>query len=230
LSLIWLAYSSFLYGEYCIVGKNIKEYHENIGKTIRIVEGGLKFVSQDKENKAYLLYFLGYLYSKVEDYITVKQRLEECMKLKPTGSFREDARELLGNIWNRKLGITCWDWWLKTPKGLKRGWKKLSFVFIVLLLSYIGIIALLHPWGGRINYGIFPENIQWGVYLYTSIFLFFLLFLPNLRHFKIGNFEIDLKEPPDMNLKILPSKLEEHLLSWNTNIPRAEGVTGSGLL
>ncbi len=106
--LIWEAYAKYLAAEFSQDTKDEKHqekaYQEKIISIIRGLERAEKLSQKDgkEEIRAYILYLLGYLYYKGGDFLTAKEKLEECMRLKSKSSLKP-ASDLLEYIWNNQI-------------------------------------------------------------------------------------------------------------------------------
>ncbi len=140
---LWDIYAYYLKAEFTLDSKD-KKYQEEISRIIRNLEKMNETLSknqkQEKEMRAYVLYFLGHFYLKSNDIFTAKEKLEECIKLKSKSSIEAPARELLGNIWNYRIKPLWWRWWLNSPLYC---WPK-RIGFSILLLLILALL-LLHP-------------------------------------------------------------------------------------
>lgn len=75
--------------------------------------------SENKELRAYTLYFLGLFYYRTRYFQKATQRLEECVDLKTSTQVEKSAVLLLKNIRAGPLRPAWWEWWLYSePHGL----------------------------------------------------------------------------------------------------------------
>ncbi|PNS00585.1 hypothetical protein X928_04760 [Petrotoga miotherma DSM 10691] len=197
------------YTNYLKIGFNLdsedKKYQEEIATIIRNLEKMNETLSknqkQEKEMRAYVLYFLGHFYLKSNDILTAKEKLEECIKLKSKSSIKASARELLGNIWNYRIKPPWWRWWLNSP--LYRWPKRFGFSILLLLIS---ALLLLHPFIP----GWFPLlQINWSLYAFLIVLLIIILFLPNIKRIQIKGIEVELQSPPPYEPVLSPTVMEE---------------------
>ena len=204
--IIWDVYANYLNIEFSPISKIGKEYQkkENIALIIRKLERAKKISNiHDKEEvRAYILYFLGYFYYKIDDIFTAKETLEECIKLKST--IKKPARQLLENIWEFQIRPTWIKWWLASP--IYR-WEKRN---LFLIISGIIFIMFLYP---IIN----PEvNTNWTLYYCSIIILIAILISNHIKRFKTKEFEIEMHSPPPFEFTLSPSTMELNI----ENLPK----------
>ena len=183
-----------------------------------------KYNQSYKRLRAYNLYLLGYFYYKGKDLNKASRRLQECVKLyksdyicnlpdkikKPQNYPQKkiensvcidiSAKDLLNYIWNYKMDITLFRWWLFSPINnlLKR-------VIFSAILMCIFLIFVNHP----IIEPFLPEpllisTINWDIYnneyLAVISFLVLCLLFPFIRlisaKFLGQEFEFEIKSPP----------------------------------
>lgn len=87
-----------------------------------------------KEIKAYTLYLLGYFYFKLQDYTAAKEKLQECINLRPEKRIDKAARELLDNIWKHKIKPPFWTYWFNSPVNTWRRRAVGTFAILGILL------------------------------------------------------------------------------------------------
>ncbi|KKH97241.1 hypothetical protein EO95_10700 [Methanosarcina sp. 1.H.T.1A.1] len=102
---------------------------------IKIKEHLIRF-DRYKEIKAYTLYLQGYFYFKLQDYTTAKEKLKECINLRPDTRTDKASRELLDNIWKHKIKPPFWTYWFNSPVNT---WRRRTFGIFVIL----GILLIL---------------------------------------------------------------------------------------
>ena len=200
----WDTYTNYLKAEFSLDSED-KKYQEEISRIIRNLEKMNETLSknqkQEKEMRAYVLYFLGHFYLKSNDIFTAKEKLEECIKLKSKSSIEAPARELLGNIWNYRIKPLWWRWWLNSPLYC---WPKRIGFSILLLLIFA--LLLLHPFIP----GWFPSiQINWSLYVFLIVFLIIILVSPSIEHIRTRDIEVELHSPPPFEPVLLPVAMEE---------------------
>ncbi len=136
-----ISYIKFIFNdkylEQKIEGQKGSDRHNDSELTslIKIKSQLIKF-NKHKEIKAYTLYLLGYFYFKLQDYTTAKEKLQECINLRPEARTDKAARELLENIWKHKIKPPFWTYWFNSP--VKTWRRRASGTFIIL-----GILLIL---------------------------------------------------------------------------------------
>jgi tetratricopeptide (TPR) repeat protein len=187
LILIWYAYSKYLDAEFS-PKLHGKKYKEKIHSIIRILERveTLPKISTGQEIRAYILYFIGCCYYKINDTFSAQKKLAECAEIK--SGIKLSAAGLLDNIWTYQSGIFWWRWWLSSP--LHRWIRRI--VFTTLLIAIFGL-SLLH--------------------LSTLIiaFLILILFSPVLKSIKAKEIELELRSPLPAAFEISPAMLESQI-------------------
>jgi len=188
--LLWNAYAKYLKAEFSL-NINDKKYQEEIAAIIRELERANELFEKSgkNEDRANILYYLGYFYYKNKDIFTAKEKLKECVKLKSKSAIKPIARELLGYIWNYKISPPWWSWWLSSP--LYRG---LKIIVFGLLLS-IPSLLLIHT--------LIPEyfhviKVNWSIHkvLILIVLPIFFLFSPSIKSIKMKDFEVELLNTP----------------------------------
>ena len=188
--LLWNAYAKYLKAEFSL-NINDKKYQEEIAAIIRELERANELFEKSgkNEDRANILYYLGYFYYKNKDIFTAKEKLKECVKLKSKSAIKPIARELLGYIWNYKISPPWWSWWLSSP--LYRG---LKIIVFGLLLS-IPSLLLIHT--------LIPEyfhviKVNWSIHkvLILIVLPIFFLFSPSIKSIKIKDIEVELLNTP----------------------------------
>ncbi len=134
--------------------------------TINVKQYLAKF-DKYKEIKAYTLYLLGYFYFKLQDYTTAKEKLQECINLRPDVRTDKAAKELLDNIWKHKIKPPFWTYWFNSPVNT---WRRRIFSTFVIL----GILSILfvhvenpHPvdWNNSTSKDYIPSEINFYPYI-----------------------------------------------------------------
>ncbi|MHC1754175.1 MAG: hypothetical protein AB9861_01865 [Methanosarcina sp.] len=121
-----------------------------LGIQIKVREYLINF-DRFKEIKAYTLYLLGYFYFKLQDYTTAKEKLQECINLRPDSRTDKATRELLDNIWKHKIKPPFWTYWFNSPVNTWR--KRASGTFVIL-----GILLILFVHAES------PQPVAWKEY------------------------------------------------------------------
>jgi tetratricopeptide (TPR) repeat protein len=97
-------------------------------------------IDRYKEIKAYTLYLLGYFYFKLQDYTTAKEKLQECISLKPDTKTDKAARDLLDNIWKQKIKPPFWTYWFNSPVNTWRRRASGTFaIFGIFLILFVHV-------------------------------------------------------------------------------------------
>ncbi len=198
---LWDAYANYLIIEYSPSSKIGKEYQEkeNIALIIRKLERAKKIsnIHEKEEVRAYILYFLGSFYYKINDIFTAKEKLEECIKLKST--IKKPARKLLENIWNIQIRPNWIEWWLTSPIHC---WKKRIIFFIISVFIFrLFQYPIMNP----------EFNTNWTPYYFCIILLFIILISPRIKSFKVKEFEIEMHSPPPFEFILSPSTMEMNI-------------------
>jgi tetratricopeptide (TPR) repeat protein len=110
-----------------------------LGIQIKIREYLINF-NRYKEIKAYTLYLLGYFYFKLQDYTTAKEKLQECISLRPDPRTDKAARDLLDNIWKQKIKPPFWTYWFNSPVNTWRRRASGTFaIFGIFLILFVHV-------------------------------------------------------------------------------------------
>jgi tetratricopeptide (TPR) repeat protein len=206
---LWDIYANYLKAEFCLDSED-KKYQEEVATIIRNLEKMddtlSKKQNQGKEIRAYVLYFLGHFYLKSNDIFTAKEKLEECIKLKSKSPIKAPARELLGNIWNYRIKPPWWRWWLNSP--LHPWSKRIGFSILLLLILLILALLLLHLF---IPEWFLSIQINLSLYAFLIVLLIIALLLPNIRHIRTRDVEVELHSPPPIDPVLSPMTMEEKM-------------------
>jgi tetratricopeptide (TPR) repeat protein len=98
-----------------------------------------KFNNYEKIEE-YTLYLLGYFYFKLQDYTTAKEKLQECISLKPDTKTDKAARDLLDNIWKQKIKPPFWTYWFNSPVNTWRRRASGTFaIFGIFLILFVHV-------------------------------------------------------------------------------------------
>jgi len=198
---LWDAYANYLKIEFSPSSKIDKVYQEkeNIALIIRKLERANKIsnIHGKEEVRAYILYFLGYFYYKINDISTAKEKLEECIKLKST--IKKPARKLLEIIWNFQIRPNWIEWWLTSPIHC---WKKRIIFFIISVFIFrLFQYPIMNP----------EFNTNWTLYYFCIILLLIILISPRIESFKAKEFEIEMHSPPPFEFILSPSTMEMNI-------------------
>lgn len=179
--------------------KDKKKNREDALLIIRLLEKAerLSTLSRNIERKAYILYFLGYMYYKYDDLVTAKDKLKKCIKLR--SKVRKPAIYLLTYIWDYKMKPPFWRWWLYSP--LHTWIKRICFSFISILIFFLLVIhpcmhGLAIDFCRTIGTCGYLSDINWATYLYFISILVFIILIPTIQRLKLHDIEIELNTPP----------------------------------
>jgi len=154
--------------------------------------------NENKRIRAYILYFLGCLYYKIDNFLEAKQKFEECINLKPEADLQKTACDLLNNIMVCQVKPPWWEWWLCYPI---HKWRR-RILFGIILISIISL-TIFHPLIYSltlnnlisrlgVNYSKlldasenFPTDIlspiNWTIYLFALLSLASILLFPRIE-------------------------------------------------
>ena len=153
---LWSAYAKYIKLESSLCTKAQENNSENPGKSekrskyekhmkeIFEITGDLEKAGKlanklrENEQKACILYFLGYFYYKCNDIFTAKEKLSDCIGFRT--KVRPRAEELLGVIWNRQIKPSWWNWWWSSPIYTKT--KRALFSLVLFLIVVFAFHAL----------------------------------------------------------------------------------------
>lgn len=195
LIILWYAYVTYIIAEY----RSTSNFEEKILPVIRMLEkvNGLCNNDVEKDIRAYVLYFLGFLYFKINALYNAKNCLKECIKLKsPKSNYGED---LLRYIWTYQIKPPFWRWWLDSP--IKKGLKRLVFILTIIPLLFFLVLLILHPFIPNVLCFASEDwcssiAIDWNIYIFISLVLIFFIIFPNITRIKTKDFEIEMHAPP----------------------------------
>ncbi len=249
--LLWKAYATYLRAEYQL-GVKHDEYNQELLSVIRELEkvndflkkGKMKNNSQvasngkkanewkyeqvqveeDTKVRACVLYFLGCFYCKTEDFLTAKERLRECVRLKAGSPVTTSANDLLEYIWKYQIKPPIWKWWWKSPFLLSDTLrKKIGFVVIAF---FIFLLLVVHPLVASFTPRTLGAGVEWSFYTLLIIFLFFILVSPIVENFKGENIEIKMQAPPMLTVDMTPSMFETIIRSYGKSPAALKMVMG----
>nr|WP_255351038.1 tetratricopeptide repeat protein [Methanosarcina sp. MTP4] len=203
---VWKAYAKYLKSESVFKSseKTNFEYQKQIQEIIRDLEAASQLyekchdgnLEKHKEIRAYILYFLGCCYYKINEFHSAVEKFKACRKLMPKTPLNESAKNLLKDIWYYRITPPSWEWWLSSPIHKYYNWLILLFLFILI----VGILQPLFLFSEK-NYDIPHVNftIIWRTYAiqYSMIILLiiFILLFPNLKQVSGKGFEVHLRHP-----------------------------------
>lgn len=232
--ILWKSYARYLNNELYFKSKKEKAteyYNDNILSIIRDLEKTLNYFEKVTEKsisfspynsrgnlfensksvddlkvaKAYILYFLGCLYYKINDVFTAHQKLNECEKLNTKLAVQKSAHTLKNNIWNYQIkpSLSLQTYWLYSPNNF---WpSRLIFALLVwLTFNLLELRDLLSK--GFSSYFVSEEKqIMYPVFIQFSLLiliLFFAFLSPSLKSIKGKDieFEIQHSTPPPYEL------------------------------
>lgn len=151
---------------------------------LSIMEHDYEKMNEERIIDAYILYFTGYLYYKINDFHSALYKLKKCVEMKGGENISNPAKSLIQTIWDYHIRPPFWRWWLYYPVNK---WRKRTMFGIIL----VSICAVLFPsFNNSLN---FINNTN--QYLILAILLLMLLF-PSIEHIKGKDLEIKLKESP----------------------------------
>jgi tetratricopeptide (TPR) repeat protein len=202
LLILWTVYAQYLEIESSFHSDS-KVYKEEIFRIITKLERVNKIISrleyEDRRIRAYILYFLGFLYYKAKDLIKVKKTLIECINLKSGSSEQSAAKELLNNFWDYVIRPPWWRWWLFSPLNtwLKRSiFSVISFAIVTLCI----IQPFIPAWFPGVEINLAP-------YVVLALLLVIVLFWPNIESIRAGGVEITLRSEPIRYIEAVPPSL-----------------------
>jgi len=192
LPIFWLAYARFLRAEFRLKNVTTKEkptqnnsYREEIHfiTTLLIKAEMISRKHHDRESRAYIRYFLGFLYNIEGNYDQSIKILKDCVEKDST--IRPAARDFLANVWNLNKRPNIIIWWLDSPTDT---WCN-RFISSALLGFFMGLI-IFHPY--VIN--AIPE-LKWTIYYILMSVPIIILLLPITKFIRTPNVEIELQAP-----------------------------------
>lgn len=162
-------------------------------------------LSNNSQQRAYILYFLAYMYFKNDDIFTAKEKLKKCVNLK--SATKKAACYFLTYLWDYQMKPPFWRWWLFSP--LYTTFKRILFIIISLLILLLfifhscnwGVSISICNWIGVCKYLV---EISWAVYLYFITLLILILLIPTIRKFKVHDIEIELNSTPPYQALVRP--------------------------
>jgi tetratricopeptide (TPR) repeat protein len=219
--LLWDAYARYMYAEVSLEKNSARFRYMLLSAAGKLEKAAIWQRSEDNELKAYALYFLGLFYCRARYFQKAADRLDECLRLETPAEVKKPAALLLKTIRTGPLRPAWWEWWLdaKTHSLLKKMSFGLIFLFIFsLLLSHPAALSLpiISGLTSYINY-IFSltSYVSWPIYgreyVVFILFLVYVLLLPELRHGRPKEEELELETltPPLPDFEIPASILEE---------------------
>lgn len=191
----------------------IKDYNSNIN--LSILEHDYEKITEEKMIEAYIFYFTGFLYYKIDDLYLALNRLKKCVNKKCGPNIEDPAKKLIQDIWEYKIRPPFWRWWLYSPinTGRKRiifGILSISFFcvlfpsFTLNLVSYLTyFLTFILPGSlknivhniNSLSYSFFNSIAGTIQYIILTLLVFLLLF-PSIQHIKSKDFEVDLNTSP----------------------------------
>lgn len=191
--------------------KHAKKLNNSLEK--EYTEKNLKIM---KENEAYLLYFLGYLFYNLKDYFSAKEKFRECLSLNSGVPAEKSARQL-SLVCDQHIHTLWWNWWLNTyTSTINRLTKGSIFLILVSVLLMLLIppdlannIIYILPFdiASRIPEGISPvdwkDKVTQNALL--SVIIIFILLSPEIKRIKSEQIEIELYTPPNIVHNLYPS-------------------------
>ncbi|KYK38273.1 MAG: hypothetical protein AYK18_17505 [Theionarchaea archaeon DG-70] len=168
------------------------------------------------------LYFLGYFYYKVDDLLTAKERLRECVTpaskierfvkfFKPKSSTEQIAYDLLDNIWSNKIKPPWWRWWLFSPSSPFP--KRIIFGFFLLIIFLFLLSPMLFGWLSSVEAldWLPPIIVDSTVALVVFVLSIFVLLSPSISSIKAKDVEIEMSPPSAFEHFLSPSMMEERI-------------------
>jgi tetratricopeptide (TPR) repeat protein len=206
-SLIWEAYARYLKAEFSAAGEREQQLVSVIRKLERVDSLAEKLSGKDTDEinsiRAHALYFLACSYCKLDDHLTSKRKLEECISLNTGTPIHILAHELLDNLWDTKMRPPWWRWWqTSTSRRIARA-KKVIFLLLAALTILMILILFAHPFIATKFPGV---SIQWNVYLLTVALLIVIILSPSIEQIKAKDFEVKVQAPT--SLEIIPSSAQ----------------------
>lgn len=194
--ILWKIYAKYLEAELLTSNSKLR-YQDTISSIVRELERIHK-PEYGTEIGAYVCYFLGYFYYKLNDFYKAKERLEECLSLEADLSkmnLNEDSlmtstNELLSKIWDYGIRPHWWNWWLCSPIHKIRRIITFSSIFLSIL-----ILSLIHPLIGQVY-----SNVSWNIFILLILFLIFILISPSISRIRSTDIEIEMQEPLKMEI------------------------------
>ncbi|WP_440947293.1 tetratricopeptide repeat protein [Methanosarcina sp. T3] len=217
---LWHTYARYLKAEFNY-GKEKQKYKEELAvkyqEEIASIISDLEKVKSYENNavQAYVLYFLGVYYCKAQNYFRAKDKLKECIDLKPGKDSRLKtkgrliqnitslmprnssmkvqpcARKLLGEIWIYQIKPSWWQWWLYHP--LNGIWNIILFTIIVSIFIIIILLSIVYSDENNINQ-----------YLMIEVIILFILFSPSISRIKAKDIEIETQSPAFSSIEFYP--------------------------
>lgn len=221
--LLWDAYARYMYAEVSFDEGSARFRNMLLATAGKLERAGIYQKTENRELKAYTLYFLGLVYFRAGYFKRAARKLEECLEIKDSAEIRKSASLLLKNIRTGPLKPSWWEWWLdtRTNSTLKKtGFGLIIFLLIVLLLSHPAASTLpFISWPSSFINQIFSlthtVNLSWASYgkEYSTLIVFLLsvLFFPEFNAVSQENEDLEFEpiSPPAVNFDIPASILEE---------------------
>ena len=183
--------------------------------SLSIMEQEHEKIIEERMIEAYILYFTGYLYYKVNDFYSALYKLKKCINMKAGSAIDEPARNLIQNVWEYQIRPPFWKWWLYSPANKWGKWVIFGIVsvsifgvlfpsltislvsfFTSFLISFLpsslkGLVYNLNSF----SYVLFSSITDTTQYIILTI-LFFILLFPSIQHIRSKDFEVDLNNSP----------------------------------